>query len=174
MLTTEQINKIIADAEEQKQKALEEYEKINDKLCDFIAELKNTNKTGFERVAVGEEYYYINTYGCLKPKVEYGDDVDMKFFGSNNYGTEKVMTHKLNKRILADELEKFSTENGMPSGGWINGNLNWYITFDYDENDIIAYWSRGARDINQVYFTTQAIAEQAIEKYHDLIMEVMI
>ena len=163
MLTVEEIKGIIEQAEKQKQELQE--------LIDSL----NTMEAERGRVAKGEHYWCISNVGMLRFITDERSDFDDYHYERGNYYLTKEDAERAEKQIrLFRLLDRFSKQNGWADELWKNSTIEkYYIYFDYNYKSIETESVHISRHICQVYFVSESVAKQAIEKYHDLIMEVM-
>lgn len=164
MITQEQIKATIERAEKQKQELQE--------LIDSLASMEVEQEGRQEK---GQFYWYIDNSGLISTDVETGDAIDDKRFDTGNYYLSKKEMLKTEQRVLLLRLlDRFSRQNGWTDEAWEDGNLwKWYIYRGQCGRTAETGFTRNHRDLSQVYFTSESVAQQAIEKYRDLIMEVM-
>ena len=163
MLTVEEIKGIIEQAEKQKQELQE--------LIDSLS----TMEVEPGRVAKSEHYWCISNVGMLRFITDERSDFDDYHYERGNYYLPKEDAERAEKQIrLFRLLDRFSRQNGWTDELWKNSIIEkYYIYFDYNYKSIKTESVHISRYICQVYFISESVAQQAIEKYHDLIMEVM-
>ena len=92
----------------------------------------------------------------------------------NYYLTPEDAEKAENRIKLFRLLDRFSRQHGWTDELWKNSIIEkYYIYFDYNYKSIDTESVHISRYICQVFFVSESVAQQAIEKYHDLIMEVM-
>ena len=162
MITQEQIKATIERAEKQ------------------IEEMKELLKTveaeqGSRRVEVGEIYWFVDDKGQICSTKEEYSYADNYRYESGNYYLSPEDAERAEKQIrLFRILDRFSRQNGWTDELWKERKIaKYYIYFDsfYKNIEINSIYTN--RQVCQVYFTSGSVAQKAIEKYHDLIMEVM-
>ena len=163
MLTVEEIKGIIEQAEKQKQELQE--------LIDSLS----TMEVEPGRVPKSERYWYISDVGMIRFTTdERCDSDDYRYECGNYYLTEEDAIRAEKQIRLFRLLDRFSRQNGWTDELWKNSIIEkYYIYFDYNYKSIKTESVYISRYICQVYFISESVAQQAIEKYHDLIMEVM-
>ena len=164
MLTVEEIKGIIEQAEKQKQE-----------LQELIDSLSTMEVEPGDRQAKGGIYYYLDDVGYVELNKELLDEFDDELYEAGNYYLTKEDAIRAEKQIrLFRLLDRFSRQNGWTDELWKNSIIEkYYIYFDYNYKSIKTESVYISRYICQVYFISESVAQQAIEKYHDLIMEVM-
>ena len=162
-LTVEEIKSVIEKAEKQKQELQE--------LIDSLS----TMEVEPGRVAKSERYWYINDVGMIRFTTdERCDSDDYRYECGNYYPTEEDAIRAKKQIRLFRLLDRFSRQNGWTDELWKNSITGkHYIYFDYNYKSIETESVHISRHICQVYFVSEFVAKQAIEKYHDLIVEVM-
>ena len=164
MLTVEEIKGIIEQAEKQKQ----ELQELIDSLSTVEAEQNS-------RAKHDGLYWYIGDIGQIMSATECNSLSDNYRYEIGNYYLTPEDAEKAEKRIkLFRLLDRFSRQNGWTDELWQDKHKEkWYIYRNYNIDTITAMSVTAYRDICRVYFVSESVAKQAIEKYHDLIMEVM-
>ena len=162
-LTVEEIKSVIEKAEKQKQELQE--------LIDSLS----TMEVEPGRVAKSERYWCISNVGMLRFITDERSDFDDCNYERGNYYLTKEDAERAEKQIrLFRLLDRFSRQHGWTDELWKNSIIEkYYIYFDYNYKSIETESVHISRYICQVYFVSESVAKQAIEKYHDLIMEVM-
>ena len=164
MLTVEEIKGIIEQAEKQKQ----ELQELIDSLSTMEVELG-------DRQAKGEIYYYLDDVGYVELNKELFDEIDDDLHGCGNYYLTKEDAIRAEKQIrLFRLLDRFSRQHGWTDELWKNRETCKYcIYFNHLYKQIRICDKFYTADVSEVYFASESVAKQAIEKYRDLIMEVM-
>ena len=164
MLTVEEIKGIIEQAEKQKQE-----------LQELIDSLSTMEVEPGDRQAKGGIYYYLDDVGYVELNKELLDESDDELYEAGNYYLTKEDAIRAEKQIrLFRLLDRFSRKHGWTDEAWEDLKIaKHYIYFDNSYKTIEINSVRTSRHTCQVYFVSESVAKQAIEKYHDLIMEVM-
>lgn len=92
-------------------------------------------------------------------------DKDMISIG-NYFKTKEQAERALFEQNLRLKLRKFAEDNNKEIY-WDNGKEKYYIFFDYINSKIIIDMCRCTRNFSQIYFSSQEIAEKAIEQFQD-------
>ena len=163
MLTVEEIKGIIEQAEKQKQ----ELQQLIDSLSTMEAERG--------RAAKSERYWYVSHVGMLRFTTdERSDSDDYRYECGNYYLTEEDASRSKKQILLFRLLDRFSRQNGWADESWKDRETCKYcIYFDHVYKRIKICDKFYSADASGVYFVSESVAQQAIEKYHDLIVEVM-
>lgn len=164
MLDKKEIQEIIEKAENQKRE-----------LEALIKSLENVEVEEFGRVKNNEIYWFVNNGKLIDSDTESGHPIDNERYDCGNYYLIKEDAVRAEKQIrLFRLLDRFSRENGWDDTIWKDDNdMKYSIHYDYYNKEIFVYSWTNIRDINQVYFISKDIANEAIEKFRDLIMEVI-
>ena len=162
---------------EQIKNAIQEHES---KIIELQEELKKTGYvTGFERVKEDEKYFSIDDVGEVKKMPENLCGYDERVFNIANYGSEKRMSllEKMNR--LQRLLYRFSCENGGDRIDWSDKTKQKYsVSYNHHEKVlgiyICPYLERPYLEhINQIYFASEKAAEQALEQFRPLMLEII-
>lgn len=177
MMTQRQIDKQIERLQEEvvlAEKCMDELSKKKEELQEFIDSL-STMEVEPGRVAKSERYWCISDVGVIRSTTdERSDSDDCRYECGNYYLTEEDAIRSKKQILLFRLLDRFSRQNGWTDELWKNSMIEkYYIYFDYNYKSIKTESVHISRYICQVYFVSESVAKQAIEKYHDLIMEVM-
>ena len=177
MITQEAIDKKIERVQEEialAEKCIEELAKRKQELQEFIDSL-NTMEAERGRTAKSERYWHISDVGMIRFTIdERYDSDDYRYEIGNYYPTEEDAIRAEKQIRLFRLLDRFSRQNGWTDELWKNSIIEkYYIYFDYNYKSIKTESVHISRYICQVYFASESVAQQAIDKYHDLIVEVM-
>ena len=110
----------------------------------------------------GEVYYCLDLDGeiCSETWDGIKTEENMYIIG-NCYRTEKEALFALEKQKVITELKRFAQERNDKIY-WNNGSWKYYIAYDYTANKVI-YMSAMTSKRNDIYFTSEEIAQQAID-----------
>ena len=107
----------------------------------------------FARVQKGENYYIIDSLGCIADCVDDYDDVDTQSYSIANYCTDKtIMEQRALHEILNRLLWRYSMENGGEGNYEVAHNGEKFIV----QNAIYKYLGQT--------FSTYKVAEAAIKE----------
>ena len=91
------------------------------------------------------------------------------FFDKGNYSigncfkTKKEAENAVERLKIRAELQRFADEHNEPID-WKNRNTaKWYIRFNYDDEIVECSRVRAVRDTFQIYFTSEEVAEAAVQ-----------
>ena len=161
-LTVEEIKSVIEKAEKQKQ----ELQQLIDSL--------STMEVEPGRAAKSERYWYISYVGMRFTTDERSDIDDYRYECGNYYPTKEDAIRAKKQILLFRLLDRFSRQHGWTDELWQDGEKCKYcIYFDHLYKQIKICDKFYTADVSEVYFASESVAKQAIEKYRDLIMEVM-
>ena len=177
-MTQETIDNKIQRSQEEiavAEKYIEELAKRKQELQEVIESLKAMEANQIGRAKYGRAYWYVDEIGQIVSTTECDTLSDNYRYESGNYYLTSEDAERAEKQIrLYRLLDRFSRQNGWTDELWKNSITGkHYIYFDYNYKSIETESVHISRHICQVYFVSQSVAQQAIEKYHDLIMEVM-
>ena len=178
MMTQEAIDKKIERVQEEialAEKCIAELSQRKQELEVTIGQLKNIKTEQIGRVRHGELYWYIGDIDQIASCTECNSLSDNYRYEIGNYYLTPEDAERAEKQVLLFRLlDRFSRQNGWTDELWKNSIIEkYYIYFDYNYKSIETESVHISRHICQVYFVSESVAQQAIEKYHDLIMEVM-
>ena len=160
----------------------EEYKNKLDELMNEynnkVKELEGTKEEPF--IKEGQGYFCIRADFTVSNTDDYSNDSFDKImlgcgncypYTDDNY--EEVLK-KVNliaeRRKLQSEMEMFARQNNDGKINWNNNKQEkWNIYIDYNNNDIIIGSAYCYRDINTVDFTSEKIAQKALDKFEDRI-----
>lgn len=162
MITQEQIKATIERAEKQKQE-----------LQELINSLSTGEVKQDGRARHGELYGYIDDIGQICSKIESGSFHDEYRYEIGNYYLTPEDANRAEVQIrLFRLLDRFSRQNGWTDELWKDDEkCKYYIFFDYVYNKIGIGDRYCVADPTVAYFASESVAQQAIDRYRDLIME---
>lgn len=131
--------------------------------------------TGYERKTERSKYWSIGSTGGVYTNYEYDDSTDNTLYDNANYHSDEILA-KNNERAdkLMRQLRRFAVEHNEEEIDWHNIYQNkYYIMYrrgtyenGYEYEFIIDFIEVG-RDFGQIYFTSRAIAREAINTFRD-------
>lgn len=151
-----------------KSKSEDEFGFLKSKHFDFTDNyeeyIEPKTLTGWERSNYQNRYYNIH-YN----EVNYGKDMhnslDFSNFENANYFSTKEKAEEINfKQTLFRKLQRFSDENCTV---YKNEDNVFYIAYDYIQSKLKVYKHRYYQPLGCVYFSSEEVAEKAIELFHD-------
>ena len=126
-------------------------------------------KTGYERVAESDIYFYANTKGDAETACEDYYDIDDEYYESANYYSDKTVAEN-NARAdkLMRQLRRFSVEHRERGVNLNDVNTRQYcIYYDYGNNTLGTAFTLCARVFGVIYFDSEETALAAINEFHD-------
>lgn len=129
-------------------------------------EIKET-KNPYERVDNGELYYVIDRHAMVMSfKDKYDYDTAMfntaNYFNNKNYAEYVALKENLMRR-----MDKFAWEHNAKVSNWdVSSGPVYYIGLDRCDKKLAVCGAHMFR-ASDIYFTSQGIAEQAIEEFKD-------
>lgn len=166
--STDMIKKIKRD--NMKAKIIYNGKEAEIEITDEIEKLFGMNKSkqiGFEN---GDVYYYLADDGEVDSDKWDGSELDTNRLARRNaFCTQEGAQFKADKDLLIAEMETFAEEN--------NGEIDWndlcqdkyYIYIDYCDNELEIGTDCSIRDTFQIYFSSEEIAQKAINKFGERI-----
>lgn len=172
-------------------KCIDNLKKENEELKAKIEKLeKSINKQEDKKeepfIKEGQGYFAIDRYFGID-KFTYDSDVDVidrellnngNMFPYTEENKEKVKKEvKLiaKRKKLQSQMEKFARLNNEEGFDWNDGNQQkWYLCIDCSNNEIIVDYICWYRLPNATLFTSEEVAQKALEKFGDRIRELYI
>ena len=178
MITQESINEKIKQAQEDinlAEKCMTELEQRKQELKELVESLKAVEAEQNSRAKHGGLYWYIGDIGQIMSCTECNSLSDNYRYEIGNYYLTPEDAEKAERRIkLFRLLDRFSRQNGWTDELWGNKeNSKFFIYFNYLYNQTIIGDKCYTANVSGVDFISEAVAQQAVNKYYDLIMEVM-
>ena len=151
---------IIEDKEIEVEISEEEYKKLHS---------SEEKKTGYERVAESDIYFYANTKGDVETACEDCYDVDDEYYESANYYSDKTVAEN-NARAdkLMRQLRRFSVGHRERGVNLNDINTKQYcIYYDYGNNILAAAFTICAKTFGTILFDSEETANAAIDEFHN-------
>ena len=151
---------IIEDKEIEVEISEEEYKKI---------QLSEEKKTGDERVAESDIYFYANSRGYVETDSENCYSIDGDHYKSANYYSDKTVA-KNNARAdkLMRQLRRFSVEHREDGVNLNDVNTRQYcIYYDYGNNTLGTAFTLCAKTFGVICFDSDETALAAINEFRD-------
>lgn len=115
----------------------------------------------------GENYYYVDNYGDIEREFfSESDRLDyFNFFSNNYFKTEEEAEFRLEQIKVYNELKNFADENNEEID-WKDAEQDkWFIKgINLRNNKLIFDYNFELKFLGQIYFSSEKLAEQAIEK----------
>ena len=152
---------VLPEAEQDLIKALFDKccERVNQKVVE--EKLRNTQKPKY-----GDEYYYIGADGYIY--IEQWKDRsfdEIRWELGNVFLTEEKAEFAREKQKIKTELQRFADEHNDPDKDeWDGENVHCRIGYSVDKDDLDTTFAFNVRYIDDIYFTSEEIAEDAANK----------
>lgn len=130
-------------------------------------------KTGWEKVEVDKDHYYIDEYGevCVDYQSSPGDlgyNVDCaRDKVANNFSIEELAKNIARAEALHRNILRRSIELCDKLDWEYSNQVKYCIWFDYEDKQIEYSSTYSNRDLGQVYFDTEEHAQQVAEEFKD-------
>lgn len=125
---------------------------------------EEVKKSPFKR-AYGKGYYFIQYNGRVEYDFDRGSAGDDYCFVVANYCTDKeLMEQRALHETLNRLLWRFSMENGEVENKWDCEHSHWVIKYVHDSGAFCTSWTTVTQHIGSVYFSTDELAQRAIEE----------
>ena len=132
--------------------------------------LQDSKKTGWEKVNINDRYYYISSCAEVRYETNQDDAVDRSHIKCGNYFSDKALAELMAKTIglylrmrrWADEHNTNDCTEDKYEIGYTNGG--YWNTF----------YLSAARFPFAIYFSSEEIAKQALEKFEPELNEVFV
>ena len=146
---------------------------------EYKAKVKEATKKEEPFIKKGQRYFTIDNYFRISTtkNLGYEDDKERIQIG-NCYPFTDETKDKVKKEVkliaerrkLQLQMEQFARLNNEEEIDWSNTEQRkWSLYINYAKNEIRIDWASNCRDLNNVYFTSEEIAEKALEKFGDRI-----
>lgn len=124
-------------------------------------------KTGYERVKVNENFYYVNGIGRCDIDVEmYSNEDDTKHDTANYYDSLFIAKENARADELMRRLRRFAVEHNECELDWNDKDqMKYYIVYDYANESFYIYGHKNTRSFGCIYFSAESTALRAIEVY---------
>ena len=138
----------------------EEYKKL---------QLSEEKKTGYERVAESDIYFYTYPSGCVETTCETCYDIDDECYESANYYSDKTVAEN-NTRAdkLMRQLRRFSVEHREHGVNFNDTNTEkYYVYYDYKNDELGVSLVFRSKHFGAIPFDSEETANAAIDKFRD-------
>lgn len=128
-----------------------------------------TSKNPFAQPAMRENYYYITSEGAVAVSTNIWDDSDNRRLDEVNCFKNRTFANVVaKKQLLYRMLLKFAYDNDAVDIPWDRHNYHFYIRYEYNDGVDEPTWEVAAalinRSANEVYFSKESVAKDAIEE----------
>ena len=136
-----------------------------------ILGLAEEQLTGYERVKKGEMYYVIDTeYNSMLKITEFNDQEDEHCYNTGNYYSDRnIAENNARADRLLRQLRRWQAANdrAISAKAWKDGPFCFYnIRYNYWLDTPYVNMD-GDRGLNNVYFTSEEKAKEAIKVFED-------
>ena len=119
-------------------------------------------KTGYEKVADGETYWYVDYCGEVDENCADWELIDNKLYATANYySTEEVAINNARADKLMRQIRRFAVEHDSDT------TKEWLITWSVSHKALEVHHSGWAKTYGAIYFASYGAANEAIEKFED-------
>ena len=139
------------------------FKSLFEQFCERSEQKEETNPCGLKN---GDEYYYITNDGQIGIAKWQGRASDLRRLALGNvFKTEKDTEFAIEKQKVKTELQSFADKhNDSDQEEWDGANFHYYIGYDVIDDDLMPVPAVMLRRINEVYFSSKEIAEDAANK----------
>lgn len=129
-------------------------------------------RTGYERVKKGEMYYVIDAeYNGMLKITEFNDQEDERCYNTGNYYNDKVIAEnnaRADKLLRCLRRWQAANDRAISVSDWKNDNIfKYYVDYDCFNELFFTTYAVHRRFLNNIYFTSEEKAEEAIEVFRD-------
>lgn len=130
-------------------------------------------KTGWERAEDDDTYYCVENNGKICEIHEKDYISDRWRYKIANYSTVKSkMEFKALRDNLLSRMQRWADIHNEEKIDWDNSEQRKYlIYYDYDDNKFCFTYVYYVRDLGQIYFTSEEIANQCLEEFKEELLE---
>lgn len=130
-------------------------------------------KTGWERVGEDEMYFFVGEDGMVYEDTDMYTTTDNKRYKIANYSTVKSkMEFKALRDNLLSRMQRWADIHNEKKIDWNNSEQRKYVIYyDYDDNKFGFTYNYYSRDLGQIYFTSEEIANQCLEEFKEELLE---
>lgn len=143
-----------------------EIEIVDQELPKLIVLSKN--KTGYERVDAGEDYYYSAEDGTADCDTDHRNSYDDDTYAFANYYSDKtVASNNARADKLMRQLRRFAVEHREQKLSWTPCNFKYLIMYKPTSGELTCVAQDVCKVFGVIYFDTQETANLAIDTFHD-------
>lgn len=127
-----------------------------------LQQIITPKKTGYEQVANGEKYWYVDYSGGICRTCDDNEFIDDKLYSTANYySTEEVAINNARADKLMRQIRRFAVEHDSDT------TKEWLITWSVSHKALEVHHSGWAKTYGAIYFASYGAANEAIEKFED-------
>lgn len=145
---------------------------ITKEQAKILGLVEERSRTGYERVEKRETYYVINTEDDSMINItEFNDQTDERCYNTSNYYSDKTIAEnnaRADRLLCCLRQWQALYDRPITSKDWKDGNVFKYsVDYDYFNNMVFVTYTTRYRCLNNVYFTSEEKAQEAIEVFKD-------
>lgn len=136
-------------------------------------EIIGEENTGWGRAKCNESYYYVTSNGKVWKGIEGNTTLDDQRYKIANYSTNRSkMEFKALRDNLLSRMQRWADIHNEEKIDWDNSEQRKYVIYyDYDDNRFCFTYVYYSRDLGQIYFTSEEIANQCLEEFKKELLE---
>lgn len=139
-----------------------------EELQEIVSEKENRKTTNWfwsDKPEKDSTYYSISKDGEVMPHGWYNFKIDEHIYKIGNaFLTKEAAKKEIERRKVRRELELFAKAHNEGALDWSDvQKCKYFIMYDYPKQYFCPALSYSSRSIGNVYFTSQAIAQKAID-----------
>ena len=140
-------------------------ELTEEQLRQLGIEHEKKRKNPFDRVAIDQEYHFVNRFNRIDEYTEADDCTDSALFDVCNYFNDAEFAKQVAlHQLLYRKLLKFAYDNEYEdTAEWDGNNEHWAIRYNSYRNEFRLYYQDGYK-AHEVYFSSEEGAKRAIEE----------
>ena len=129
----------------------------------------------FGRAAEGKCYYWINGNGVVTISIECGDNFnDVRYECGNYYLTEESAIQAAKEQKLNALAKQWRAEHDPVELDWSDHEMyKYYMRYNHRTKQLSVDYNSYYQRINEIYFSTKGAAEQFLDEYRELILDVL-
>lgn len=111
-----------------------------------------------------ETYCFISDKGDICFKHTSGTENELRYKLGNYFKTKEEAEFAIIKQHIYQQLKDYALEHNTRVIDWNNIQTNWYMRYDIKDKKMLYYWTTSLLCMNQVYFTSEKIARDAVKE----------
>jgi hypothetical protein len=141
--------------------------KISEEELAKLTKIKESKKTGYERVDKYSTFYWAEEKGTVKDYDELNNSFDDCCYETANYYSDQTLAEN-NARAdkLMRQLRRFAAEN-CEEVEWGCNKYHYSIYYDYVECDFGVWYASSRREFGKICFDCMETAQKAIDTFKD-------
>lgn len=141
---------------------------ISDEQAKALTE-KPKEKTGYERLKIGDTYFLIGEFGDIGTSLEDDDYYDKKRYDAANYYSDEVVAEN-NARAdkLYRQLRRFAVEHRIKNLDWADADVDKvHLFYNHPHNRIEFATLFTRHEFGNIFFDSNETAQLAIDTFKD-------